>query len=218
MSLASIAESLRNALSLSRQSAAEIKSKLAELKAERKRISEALLCRADLEALVLASLERQKQRALADTDLINGLQYGHMLAGAWANGDDLATLTDMTPVTNRFDSLCTLSEMDKLAALLSEPRDILARLKPIFDGMDFSNAGRPMQSRRAKVTQLDSEIAKLEAELAGIESAIQQTTDVAPVQSAELPYGTRRELEPGVWATWGATSVGARPGWIHDSR
>lgn len=213
MNLQSIAESLRTALFQSRQSAAELKSKLAELKAERSHIAGAALVREDVEALLLASLQRQCDEALADPGILRELTD---LQGQGRYLIDMQTHPACTPLTPEINNTASASLLAKIMALLSEPESILARMKPALDRLDWDKCGLPLTRRRAKVEKLDAEITRLELELSGIESAIAGATDVAPaVPSGEPVYGARRQID-GSWATWAAVYPGAKPGWVYD--
>lgn len=213
MNLQSIAESLRAALSQGRQSATLLKSKLAELKAERAKIASAPLTREDTESLLLASLQRQCQETLLDEGLLRELTD---LQGQGRYLIDMNVNPACTPLTPEVGNVCTQSLLLRIQALLSEPDAILARLKPALDRLDFSQAGRPLDKRRAKVATLDAEISRIQSELDSLETAIAGVSDVsAPTPSLDPAFGERRQID-GSWATWGSFYAGGKPGWVYD--
>lgn len=206
MSIATLITSLKSALTEGRSTASQLETKLADLTAQAKALRAAPMSRADTEATLLDALVAQQSRAL-ELFAANIAYARDRLAAPRIASE--AHISDVTPVDSRLDS-------DALALLLGTPETIMARIQPALDAMSFDSKAIPIAARRSKLIELDKEILKTRTELDAIKAELAAITVAAPpVDSTEIPEGTRRQID-GQWATWGRIYHYAPPGWIYD--
>ena len=216
-SIISVAKSaineLRNLIGAARQNRADLAEQLSALEAEKRALLKAPLNRADVESILRRDVAAQQKQALqADSILhseIESLQtrsISAQLSGTAANYSPFES--------SQFSS----SLLDKLLLIIATPAEIVARLKPALDSLDYKKAGPPLTERRVKIAGLDAKIADLQAELSQFAELLSDT-DVGLTAAAPGPaMGERRCFDGGHWATWGQMTSSGSPGWIFDPK
>ncbi|NVZ10636.1 hypothetical protein HW932_15340 [Allochromatium humboldtianum] len=222
------------ALSAARQSAhgalENQRTELARLKARRHELRTAPLSRADLESALIEDVTREQQRALTGGELSASLWEMQRRPQATAaivdGGTERANHWPLN--TGRFD----INTARLLTLLLGEPSALVARLAPLFDAMDFSNAGPSLADRRAELTSLASSIAALEIEIGETEAemralGVMSAADHSP-QQPERPTAIISGPDANGryrFARWGQTpgsehfpSAASYTGWVWSEK
>jgi hypothetical protein len=213
MDLLSGLNSLRELLSSARNRQAELQARILELQAQRRSLVAAPLNRADTEATILAALTAQCARALSDPGLLRDISDARNAGPELLDRDN--ALPGLTPVYPVVAYAASADLLDRLTALLATPGEILSRLKPAFDNLDWTQSGKPLSERRKAVVVLDKEIAGLQGELSSLQASLATTEAEAPPAATGPQLGERRLID-GTWARYGAIYPGQPPGWIYE--
>lgn len=195
ISARSAVESLRSMISTTHVAKNDISAALTAAESERRSLLSAPLNRADLEAIILRDIRAQQADALANEELLADIRYTqtsaikHQIEG---------TAASSSPFTS---GKYSQSVLDRLVFAMGDPAEILKRLAPAINKIDFKTAGPAMADRKVKIAALDKTIAGLRNDLAEIESVL-SNADPTVQQNTEPRPGERRELSPGRWAVW----------------
>ena len=188
-------ESLRSMISTTHVAKNDISAALTAAESERRSLLSAPLNRADLESVLVRDIAAQQAAALANEELLADIRYSqtsaikHQIEG---------TAASSSPFTS---GKYSQSVLDRLVFAMGDPAEILKRLKPAIDRLDFKTAGPAMADRKVKIAALDKTIAGLRNDLAEIESVL-SNADPTVQQNTEPRPGERREIAPGRWAVW----------------
>ena len=186
---------LRNLISATHGTKNDIATALTAAESERRQLLSAPLNRADLEAVILRDIALQQSDALNNEELLAELAYSqsrgipNQLSGDAASSSPFIASGFSQPI------------LDRLIFALGDPAEILKRLKPVIDRLDFSSAGPSMAERKTRLATLDKTIAGLRDELAEITDVL-ANSNPAVVTKVEPRVGERRELSPGQWSVW----------------
>jgi hypothetical protein len=201
-------EKVRAALSGIRSRRAVLVSQLGELDAESQTLKTAPLTRDDFEAVLIRDVAAQQSNALADAELIAELEYlrsrnvQNQLAGDAGN---------MSPFMRQ---QYNQSIVDRLLAVSVAPRDIVKRLSPAIDTLDFSQSGPPLAERKARLAEIEKQRQAIQSELTEIEALLANADPNRMYAVAEPKVGERREIN-GRWATYSQLPNGVRA-WDFD--
>ena len=198
-------EASRRAVQAAQYAAAEIREKLSAIADERETLRAAPLTRSDLEAVLLRDLQAHFETATAEnSELAHELRHMQRQSiGPQIDGD--------APSISPFRAMQYRQEVMDKVLLLSTPADILKRMKPVLDKIDFADAGPPLADRRTRLAELAEQERLLLAEqteinaLLGIEPPPepaapipQGQTSISPTQGKVLPGGMENlSLPPG---------------------
>lgn len=188
-------ESLRDLIGTTHQTKSAIAEQLSQAESERRSLLSAPLNRADLEAIILRDIRAQQADALANEELLADIRYTQTSAIKHQLQGDAASSSPF--VSGGYSQ----TMIDRLILAMGDPAEILKRLKPAIDRLDFKTAGPAMADRKVKIAALDKTIAGLRNDLAEIESVL-SNADPTVQQNVEPSPGERRELSPGRWAKW----------------
>ena len=195
ISARSAVESLRSMISTTHVAKNDISAALTAAESERRSLLSAPLNRADLESVLVRDIAAQQAAALANEELLADLRYTQTSA---IKNQLEGTAASSAPFTAGKYSQTII---DRLVFAMGDPAEILKRLKPAIDRLDFKTAGPAMADRKVKIAALDKTIAGLRNDLAEIESVL-SNADPTVQQNTEPRPGERREIAPGRWAVW----------------
>lgn len=191
----------------------ELQARIIELQTQRKTIISAPLNRMDTESALLAALTAQRDRALADPDLLRDLSDVRQAGPDALSGAPLDGLTPLHPV---LAYAASPELLDRLSALLTTPDEVLRRMKPALDRLDWSTAGMALSERRKRITAIDRELTQLQTELTQLQASLAEAQQHSPALASNEPaIGTRRQFD-NCWATWTSIYPGQPPGWLFD--
>jgi DNA repair exonuclease SbcCD ATPase subunit len=217
MELFSKLESLRDALIGAKADATQLRDKLEALRVQRRELIAAPLCRADLEARLLANLQAQAEAGL-DSALMRDVRDIQYSAVTWLDdGGDRGIVDGGSVLYPGIGNALDSSLLNRLIALLTSPEELLKRLSPVLNNLDYSKAGKSLAERRKLLAKIDADIATTSRELESLQDALQavQKAHESPAIPEGPAYGERR-LVGGAWATYGAPVPGGTPGWVYD--
>ena len=186
---------LRTLITTTHSTKNDIAAALTAAESERRSLLSAPLNRADLEAVILRDIALQQSDALANEELMADIRYTQTSAIKHQLQGDAASSSPFTA------SVFNQSVLDRMIFALGDPAEILKRLKPVIDRIDFKTAGPSMAERKTRLATLDKTIAGLRTELAEIDSVL-HNADPTVVTKQDPRPGERRELSPGRWARW----------------
>ena len=186
---------LRNLISTTHVAKNDISAALTAAESERRSLLSAPLNRADLEAVLVRDIAAQQADALANEELMADIRYTQTSAIKHQLQGDAASSSPFTA------SVFNQSVLDRMIFALGDPAEILKRLKPVIDRIDFKTAGPSMAERKTRLATLDKTIAGLRTELAEIDSVL-HNADPTVVTKQDPRPGERRELSPGEWSVW----------------
>lgn len=186
---------------------ARISTRLIELQRERQELLHAPLNRNDLEQALLDDLKATAAEGLRDGEMNAILADCQRHPAARIESFDTRAL---------FPPFPTRGTHNELMVLLLGVDNIMAALKPALDRLDYSQAGAPVAQRRARLAEIDRELADLASQKADLEEALGEPTPT-PRKAPEPRVGdTMEKIGP-----YGETLVGtyANPtghggGWI----
>lgn len=173
----------------------DIAAALTAAESERRSLLSAPLNRADLEAVLIRDLQAQQADALANEELLADIAYTQSRGIANQLEGNAASSSPFTA------SVFNQSVLDRLIFALGDPAEILKRLKPVIDRIDFKSAGPAMAERKTRLASLEKQISGLRNELSEIDDVLANSNPAVVTKSEPKP-GERRELSPGRWGTW----------------
>ena len=188
-------ESLRDLIGTTHQTKSAIAEQLSQAESERRSLLSAPLNRADLEAIILRDIRAQQADALANEELLADIRYTQTSAIKHQLQGDAASSSPF--VSGGYSQ----TMIDRLILAMGDPAEILKRLMPAIDRLDFKTAGPAMADRKTRLSALDKTITGLRADLAEIESVLSNSNPTVQ-QNVEPKPGERREIAPGRWAVW----------------
>lgn len=186
---------LRAMIEQTRNSRVEFGEKLAAAEAERSQLLSAPLNRADLEAVLVRDIAAQQAAALENEELLAEFRYTQ------ARGIQNQILGDAASSSPFVAGKYSQSVLDRLVFAMGDPANILQRLKPALDKIDFRKCGPALAERKNRLAAVEKTIAGLRAELAEIDSVL-RNAEPNVHHPIEPKVGERRELSPGQWAVW----------------
>ena len=191
----SAVESLRSMISTTHVAKNDISAALTAAESERRSLLSAPLNRADLESVLVRDIAAQQAAALANEELLADIRYTQTSAIKHQLQGDAASSSPF--VSGGYSQ----TMIDRLILAMGDPAEILKRLKPAIDRLDFKTAGPAMADRKTRLSALDKTITGLRADLAEIESVLSNSNPTVQ-QNVEPKPGERREIAPGRWAVW----------------
>ena len=186
---------LRNLISATHGTKNDIATALTAAESERRSLLSAPLNRADLEAVLIRDLQAQQADALASEELLADIRYTQTSAIKNQIQGDAASSSPF--IAGGYSQ----AVLDRLIFALGDPAEILKRLKPVIDRLDFKTAGPSMAERKTRLATLDKTIAGLRDELAELADVLANSNPTVSTKQ-EPKAGERRELSPGRWAVW----------------
>jgi len=123
--------------------------------------------------------------------------------------EDPANCANYSPIPRKVDG--------PLLALLLGPDRVLAALKPLLDKLDYAQSGPPLVERRARLKEIDSELAELTSQKAELDQALGVQAGPAKVEPSGPKIGDTQEKidkfgRPWI-ATWCQPTEFGAPGW-----
>ena len=188
-------ESLRSMISTTHVAKNDISAALTAAESERRSLLSAPLNRADLESVLVRDIAAQQAAALANEELLADLRYTQTSA---IKNQLEGTAASSAPFTAGKYSQTII---DRLVFAMGDPAEILKRLKPAIDRLDFKTAGPSMTERKTRLSALDKTIASLRADLAEIDDVLANSNPAIQTR-VEPKVGERKELSPGNWSVW----------------
>ena len=152
MSAKAILDLLQNLVSAKKSARSELERlrvQIAEKESTRKKLLDAPLSRADLEAAMLSHVAGLHWRAAHEDMEIAGL-LDEQRRRPQALIQDPATAAPYDPLPSKWDA--------SLFHLFLEPAAVVAALEPVFNRIDFAGAGLPIAERRVRLAELDGEL------------------------------------------------------------